>query len=308
MKKSLKLIGIFLVVLLSAGCMDFKAKMEINNDKSVNLAMSMEINLLEFINKASSDETFSGGLKTYLCSSMCPGEENSEEYLTCVTSCNESTTNETEIPSESEIKAYLDEYMNSEEFNTDSILSAEDKQKIESKGYKVETNVDKKNYVISVNITGHFANIDDISSDSDVSMNIGEIFTGEGENKFFTKSANNTYKANFRWDDESTEDFSMEGIDIEQFLTYTYEVTLPNKSITNNANKVSDDNKTLTWNLTSNSSNNISYEFAFPTKKASTTTSDTFDQNILAYGLIAGGGLLLVIALIAYVISNKKKA
>ena len=45
---------------------------------------------------------------------------------------------------------------------------------------------------------------------------------------------------------------------------YTFSLTLPKASISNNATTVSEDGKTLTWNLVSGNISTIEFEFEFP--------------------------------------------
>jgi len=317
MKRVLKVVGFFLVVILLTGCMNVQTKIEIKSDKSVDISLSMEINLFEMMNSMTSDGMY--GLikeqfKNQLCSSLCPYEEGTQEYTNCIDSCqNTDNTEKTEMPTESEIKNYLDEYFESDDFNISDFLGEETKGKIESLGYKVETNVDKEKYLITINIFGHFANIDDISSDNNIKTNIRDIFQGESDNKFFIKT-NNTYKANISSYENS--EMPVENIDINKYIKYSYEVILPNKTISNNASKVSDDGKTLIWNLKANDKNNVEYEFAFsePKKTIATASTNIFtnffkdmnNEKIIALSLIAGGSLTVVIATIVFVVSNKK--
>ena len=91
-----------------------------------------------------------------------------------------------------------------------------------------------------------------------------------------------------------------------------------------NIDEFSDDVKTLTWSLTANDKNKVEFEFAFPetkeevkenTKTAITTSAtnifiyffqDMNNEKIMTPGLIAGGSLTLVVATIAYFVSNKR--
>jgi len=55
MKRVLKVVGFFLVVILLTGCMNVQTKIEIKSDKSVDISLSMEINLFEMMNSMTSD-------------------------------------------------------------------------------------------------------------------------------------------------------------------------------------------------------------------------------------------------------------
>jgi len=50
-------------------------------------------------------------------------------------------------------------------------------------------------------------------------------------------------------------------------ITYNYEITLPTKPISNNATKVSNDGKTLTWDLKANDKNKDQSYFIYNLKK-----------------------------------------
>lgn len=272
MKKGFKVITVFLLMILVVGCMDVKVKMGINSDKSVDLSMTMQLDMVKYM-KAIFD--MSGTSQTPM--------------------------------TESEIKDYLKE--NSDEIDTSEFLSEEDKRKMEDAGYIVSANLDQENYIYKIDISKHVANIDDISTNEDVTINLEDIFEGEKDIKLFTKTQNGTYKTNIEAETESMNE-EMPEISAEQmkeYITYDFEVTLPNKPVSNNADKVSNDSKTLNWNLMNK--NNFSFEFAFPKKGTAKTTKTESIMNmdtdrLLAYGLIAGGVLIIIVTIIVY---NKKE-
>ena len=123
MKKSGKVVILFLVVFLLVGCMNYDVTMTINSNKSVNLEMNMKMNLLDFANDFVADDGMWSSIKnqiiTNTCTSSCPYDENSIEYTNCFNDCVESANSSSmqEVPTEEEIKEYLDMYLNSDEFN-----------------------------------------------------------------------------------------------------------------------------------------------------------------------------------------------
>ena len=308
MVKGLKVLLLVVSVFLIVGCMDYKINMSIHDDKSVDVNMSMDINLFEFMKKIYSDdelralyyENMFGGICSANCSMY---DEGTSDFEACNEECLNSLS-DVEVPSDDEIKAYLDEYFNSDEFNEDDFFSDEDTKEVENKGYEVETNLDKENYTYQVRISQTFAIIDNISSDEIDTVNLGEVFYEDFDNIFFLKTTNNTYQASYTWNmsNESTSD-----IDLNSFITLNYEVTLPYSSISNNATTVSEDGRILTWDLSNN--NTIQYEFSFEQK------SNHQDQNLFGLSdntlkmislcLIGGGSIGLVITIVVFIKKSK---
>ena len=312
MVKCLKVFVLVFSVFLIAGCMDYKFGMSINQNKSVDIEMSMEMDMLDFANSMLKEDGLWNEIKeqiiTSTCSSMCPYEEGSSEYTTCINECINSSddTSPTEIPTEEEIREYLDSYFSSGEFDEEEFLSAEKRAELESMGYTVETNLDEENYTYSIHISQHFNNIDDITSDNLNEVNLEEVFNGEGNNLFFSKTDDGNYQANYVWE-VTDEDINCEDVDISEFLTVSYEVKLPYASISNNATTVGSDGKTLTWDLSKNKT--IQYEFSFAQK------SNHQDQNlfglsdntlkIISLCLISGGSIGLLITIIVFIKKSK---
>jgi len=134
------------------------------------------------------------------------------------------------------------------------------KKKFEQYGYSVEEyNVNNKYGMI---ISKQFDNIDDISyGERSDEFNLLYLYTdgynADIENKMFNVDegiATNRYAANFYVD------LSNLGIDLNN-AAVTYSVELPNASLSNNASFVSNDQKTLTWNITSLGKTEIDYVF-----------------------------------------------
>lgn len=313
MRKGFKVLCLFLVVLLVAGCMNFNMNMTVNEDKSVDIAMSMEMNLLDFANSMMDDDgmwqAIVDQIVTETCATSCPYDESSTEYTSCMNACIESATSSVEKPSESEIREYLDSYFSSGEFNEDEFFSDEDREELESKGYTVETNLDEENYSYQVRISQHFDNIDDVSSTSLDTVNLESVFNGDTNNIFFLKKDNNTYQANYTWTMNNDDIDQNIDIDMNDIITFSYEVTLPNAAISNNATLVSSDSKTLTWNLDLNENSNVNYEFSFNNNNSS-ESSDVSNNTlkIVSICLIAGGSIGLVIAIVVFMKKRKNNA
>ena len=286
-KKGLKIICLCICMLFMAGCMNTKVNMNVNNDKSVDLNMNLEIDLLKFYSTAQSmfDDS------TMNCQSTCDDSDNPEE---CVTNCmSESSTTK----SEEDFKKELDEAINSGEMDFDEALNNDDLQKFKDNGYTVNANFDKQNYKYILTIAKHFNNIDDIlttiheyghatSTNEDKVIDLN--FDGTND-KFFIKN-NDIYKANYNTKDvldnadtgnNSTDtdmnldisDMNMDADALKEYISLTYEVSLPNKAISNNADNVSNDGKTLTWNLLNKDT--LNYEFSFTNNTNNNTVTKT---------------------------------
>ena len=94
-------------------------------------------------------------------------------------------------------------------------------------------------------------------------------------------------------------------------MTVSYEISLPYASISNNATTVSEDGRTLTWDLMN--SDTINYEFSFDSPEDTTNNGDTSISNsnddiikIVSICLIAGGVIGLIIVFII-LFKNRKK-
>ena len=133
------------------------------------------------------------------------------------------------------------------------------------------------------------ANIDDISGET-ANFNLND-FANISESVIFVKDGEK-YKANFVMSNEE-QSSSTQGYDIGIDMMFT--VTLPNKPISHNATSVSDDGKTLTWNLLDSDSQNIEFEFSLN------------KNNMLMYILIGAGALLLIVVVVVIISSKGKK-
>lgn len=136
----------------------------------------------------------------------------------------------------------------------DSTMS--DTGELEDAGYKVER-YDKDGFK-GIKATKNIANIDDVTG-KNPNFDLADYDT-VGNAVMFAKSGNN-YKAKLILAaPEQTQQYTTfysSGI-ISEFV-----VTLPSKPVSHNATSVSDDGKTLTWDLTGTGSQSVEFEFAF---------------------------------------------
>ena len=183
-----------------------------------------------------------------------------------------STTKDTAKITDEERWAYLDEGMK----DSSDDLKDWKKVKYDKDGYKGYT------------YTSKTLKLDDLATEKDGTK--FDLFSSENleEGKLFVKKGN-TYKANFTGDmskDESLGSTSSYSSSMDLF-EITFSVTLPTKPTKQNATKVSDDGKTLTWDLTKNS--DIQFEF-------------NMGANYLLY---IGLAVLVIVVVIVVVILSK---
>lgn len=313
MKRIVKFFCLGICVLVLTGCMDYQINMNIKDDKSVDVNMSMEIDMYDFAQKLLVDAGMWSLVQEDMindaCTASCPFEENTEEYTTCMNTCTEEATSSiSDEPTEEDIKNFLDSGM-SEEASNEEMLNDEEIKELEEMGYVVDAKFDEENYIYNVTISQHFDNIDDISTTNELKINLEELFNPENnniQNVFFTRTVDNTYKANYVIENDMDNTSELpEDLDLSELITYNYVVTLPNKAVSNNATTVSNDGKTLTWDLVGGNTSAINFEFSFEKPGLLDSLSDD-TLRIIAICLIAGGVIGLIIT-ISVMISKGRK-
>ena len=282
MKKNLKIMLLVLAVgLLTTGCMEEKISIAINNDKSMNFNMYMSLDLKAMQELA---DSFGGTNE----------EMTDEEYLNCVDENDGDATNCIEPGSSSSSSFDIDDIKDSIEEGT--------LKELEEKGYTVTQNVTSNK--MEVNISKTYSNIEDVSSNEDVNFNFEDgnekffkIEKGFLEDKYTFHMVNNSQDNSI---DNSGLNFDTESIDpsiLTSMIDISVEMTLPKESISNNATSVSNDKKTLTWNLVANENKDILVTFALPNS----------NKNLIIYGGIGIAVLLILIILIVFISKSKKK-
>ena len=281
MKKYLRIILLVLVVgFLTTGCMEENISMVVNNDKSMDFSMYMSLDLKAMQDLANSF----GGTNE---------EMTDEEYLNCIDENDGDDTN-CIAPGSSSSSFDIDDIKDS--INKDAI------KEWEEEGYTVTQNVTSDK--LELNLSKKYNNIDDISSNEDVIYNFNDE-----ESKFFKMEKGflaNKYTFHMINDSQNIENngssfnFDMENFDLStlsNMVNMNFQITLPNESISNNATSISNDKKTLNWDLTSNENKEISVTFALPNE----------NKNLIIYGGIGLGVLLILIILIVVIFKNRKK-
>lgn len=203
-------------------------------------------------------------------------------------------------------------------FGDQEILTSDDKKELENKGFTVSNYVDgnMKGFKVSKNIK----NIDDVSSTNDATYDLsGLLDSNKSESKVFKVKKGflkNTYTASFKFDSADSDlnnstsndttidndfttddnntttdsDFNFSSMNTNMDLSFN--VKLPYKAISSNATTKKNDDKELSWNLSSTGEDKIEFSFALYNM-----------TNIY----ICGGVIVLLIIIVIVSILNKGK-
>ena len=203
-------------------------------------------------------------------------------------------------------------------FGNQEILTSDDKKELENKGFTVSNYVDgnMKGFKVSKNIK----NIDDVSSTNDTTYDLsGLLDSSKSESKVFKVKKGflkNTYTASFKFDssdsdlnnstsddttidndfttddNDTTTDSDFDFSNINTNMDLSFNVKLPYKAISSNATTKKNDDKDLSWDLSSTGENKIEFSFALYNM-----------TNIY----ICGGVIVLLIIIVIVSILNKGK-
>lgn len=201
-------------------------------------------------------------------------------------------------------------------FGDQEILTSDDKKELENKGFTVSNYVDgnMKGFKVSKNIK----NIDDVSSTNDATYDLsGLLDSNKSESKVFKVKKGflkNTYTASFKFDssdsdlnnstsndttidndftiddNNTTTDSDFDFSSMNTNMDLSFNVKLPYKAISSNATTKKNDDKELSWNLSSTGEDKIEFSFALYNM-----------TNIY----ICGGVIVLLIIIVIVSILNK---
>ena len=174
------------------------------------------------------------------------------------------------------IDAMLKEYVGIASANSTT------KEEYEAKGFEVEEYSDEK--YSGLKLTKRYQSIDDVSSTNCGTVELKNII--ENENIILFKSQKNntitTYTADFTYDltieeSDSTEDYST----YSEQMYFGYTITLPSNSkiISNNADKVSSDGYTLTWEMEYGKKKDIDFVFTIDDKDVTGIPNNNQNNN-----------------------------
>ena len=203
-------------------------------------------------------------------------------------------------------------------FGDQEILTSDDKKELENKGFTVSNYVDgnMNGFKVSKNIK----NIDDVSSTNDATYDLsGLLDSNKSESKVFKVKKGflkNTYTASFKFDSSdsdlnnstsndttidndfttddngTTTDSDFDFSNINTNMDLSFNVKLPYKAISSNATTKKNDDKELSWNLSSTGEDKIEFSFVLYNM-----------TNIY----ICGGVIVLLIIIVIVSILNKGK-
>ena len=168
----------------------------------------------------------------------------------------------------------------------------------ETKGF-TKTPYEDDEYV-GYTLTKKYSNIDDISTDKPITVELMDILSSDKEEPkaYFQKKGGlfkTTYVASFIVDKSSGEEEEEDTTttttpedETEEESNITYTVVLPVKPNSNDATFVSEDGKTLTWNLYDDRLNKINYEFSM--------INTTMIIIVAAVAVLVVGGVIFVVA------------
>lgn len=203
---------------------------------------------------------------------------------------------------------------------SDDMTSFIDSEEYEKSGYKV-TVVTDEGYK-GVKITKKFKNIDDFSNNKGEEVVISDFLEKDfNRSLLFQRESSflkDTYKAKFKYsintseyeksmseNENSTEEASdseeLTDENVENYMNlmsemeFTFNITLPYKAISNNASDVSENGRSLKWNIGVDGQKDIEFEFSILN---------------MSHIIMLGGGVILLIILLFVVlmIIRHKKA
>lgn len=302
MKKFFKTLMVVVMIFGLTGCVKYNVNMGINADKSVTLEVIYGFNTSLMSSFGGSDESEQTQSQDDY-ESFQKMLESSDGDLSLSGSFSGDDSDLEVVPaSPDDDWSWATDDDDDDESDESVSINKDDFSFLESKGYKVDeySETTDKGTITGVKITKTFKNIDDITKETEKVVDMVNMFSVENANnfddsQFFYKKGDN-YKASLKFD--LSEGESSDEVDASMYESYfdlKYQVTLPTKAVSNNATNVSDDGKTLTWNLSMTKPTTVEFEFNFSQK-----------SNILLYALI-GVGVVAVAAVVVVVIATKSK-
>lgn len=266
MKKSLYILTIFIVAICLSGCVKYNANMEIKKDKSMDFSIVYAMDTQYFgdqevLTEENRKELEEEGFK------VTDYQEDTMKGFTLTKSIKN-----------------IDELSTTE--NTDYSLSniEEDKDK---EMFKVEKGFFKNKYIANFKFdTEDSAITEEGTSDGTITDGYSDGTIEENPDSYSDFPMDGTEGYN----DSSMDDFSNMAT---SNLDLSLNVTLPYQAISNNATKTENDNKTLSWDLTSSEIETINFEFEL--------------YNMTNIYLTIGGIALLIIIIIVVTVTKHKK-
>lgn len=275
MNKIKKLIGIIMCALVLTGCeLKYEGKVEITEDGKMDMSVIMAYD-------------------RELVSNLIYMEKNSDNLL----GNGNTNPDETDVPEASitEIRKYL-----------------EDNKPEEQDGLEVSRY--ERNGYYGYQMSYEIENIDEVSSKDDIESSLFDGFdiqdddtsnNNKDKKQMMFKKDGDTYYAKYKINEDSNSSMNTSMLDVN--LEYT--VTLPTKPIKHNADTVSEDGKTLTWQIDGLDNTKENIEYSFKLKDTVATAANGSGLNTEMIMLIAGIVIIVIIIVVVLVLfarNNKK--
>ena len=266
MKRVLRLFAVFFVALMVSGCVKIDMSMNINKDKSMNLEITEAVSskLLESSDDSAFNEKNIEDLKKEGYTVKKYNKDNMVGYTVSKNFSN------------------IDEFSSTKDVVGD--LSVNDKSKNKKYLFKVTKGFLKNKYkavFTSTDTNSVKENMDSTSTETSAQGNVDNTTDA-------TSETNNNFTINVNESDLKTVDYSSSLNSMEM----NFKVKLPYKAISSNATEVTDNDKTLSWNLLKLNNKNIEFEFEL--------------YNMTNVYILIGGGVFVLIVLIVVIIKIKK--
>ena len=267
MKKLKYLFLVCLLGILSTGCVKFNANMDIKKDKSMDFTIVYAVDKSFFGDQSSLKEEDFSELKKEGYSVTKYKDGNMEGFT-----FSRKIKNIDEVSSESDVKFDLSGMTKS---------TAEDRYL-----FKVVKGTDKNTYYAKFSFDPNESGLsitddEDLDEDDEGEIDLADEVDTDGANDILGTTSENE-------------------IDLSSLTTnidLSFNVTLPTPALSNNATKAEDNNKKLTWSLSSSSVDSI--EFAFELSNSASS------NNMMLY--IGAGVAVLILIIVVIMLASKKK-
>lgn len=288
--KKLKLLLVICAVAFLSGCYKFETKMVIGEDGKVDLEVTYGVMSMSTVE---GEETLT---TTAVPEVTTTAVEEKEEDIAAAPTGEVTTTGTEEVTT---IGAEDDDpiVISNEETTSSNNTDCSALQAKLGEGWTVTDYTDGTYTGCTFKKT--YASIDEISGDKDLTLELSEISSGDFDDKQLFKKDGKKYTAHFTFN--TADDLKDSGTDISSMKDYfklSYSVELPYKSISNNADKVENGGKKLTWDIEIGKDEDIKYTF----------TLDGSNPGGIPWLYIGiGAGALVLIIIICLVVTKGKK-
>ena len=260
-----------LLIILTTGCVKFNANMNIKKDKSMDFTITYALDKSIFGDQESIKESdFEEAKKEGFTVSKY--SEGNMEGVTLTRKVN----NIDEVSTEDDA-----------EYDLSGMLNNKEGKYL----FKVVKGTDKNTYYAKFKFDSNDSGLN-MTEDEDLDLdNAEEVLDNEETSPDETDNLETTGEA------DGNDIFG--GMDLEKMtanMDLSFSVTLPNSAISNNATKAEDDNKKLSWSLTTTGEQAI--EFAFE------LSNNTGSNDMILY---IGIGVIAVLVIVVIILALSKK-